>query len=59
MEPKSPIVICPIEKCILPHVRIARKRHRYPSNQQREDQSIAKNVYQNIEPKDDFKLKYA
>jgi len=49
----------PKEKCTLPRVQTAKKRHRYHSNQQKEDQYIVVNVYQNIAANEDFKLKYA
>jgi hypothetical protein len=47
------------DKCFLPHVQTARRKHRFPSNRQKEDQFIAKNVYQNIVQHEDFRLKIA
>jgi len=47
------------DKCFLPHAQTVKKKHRFPSNQQKEDQFIAKNVYQNIVQHEDFRLKNA
>jgi hypothetical protein len=47
------------EKCILPLVRIAKKKPKSHSNQKKEDRYIVANVYQNTVANVDFKLKYA